>query len=172
MSTFNDSDLSRKIDDTIVQHLETGEPTAEEVSQDVLTQYGDLIREYGHELAVSQIRSIVSGRMKKILATRAGNALQLKLSLKFGDLEPESAITFRDDAGDIRYVATARATADHHERYLTLLRVQIQADRDRLLAAEMFYAWLEPAFHKRPGMTTAEAIELLEMADRPERTNQ
>src|ERR1017187_8442620 len=68
----------------------------------MFTQYDDLIREYGHELAVSQIRSIVSGRMKKILATRKGNALQLRLGLKFGDLEPESAITFRDDAGAIR----------------------------------------------------------------------
>jgi len=79
MSRFNDSELSRKIDDTIVEHLQTGEPTADEVSQDVLTQYDVLIREYGHELAVSQIRSIVSGRMKKILATRKGNALQLRL---------------------------------------------------------------------------------------------
>jgi len=162
MSRFNESELSRKIDDTIVAHLQTGEPTADEVSQDVLTQYDDLIREYGHELAVSQIRSIVSGRMKKILATRKGNALQLRLSLKFGNIEPESAITFRDDAGAIRYVATARATAKHHDRYLALLREQIQADRDRLLAAEMFYAYLEPAFREYPGITTAEAIRILE----------
>jgi len=162
MSRFNESELSRKIDDTIVAHLQTGEPTADEVSQDVLTQYDDLIREYGHELAVSQIRSIVSGRMKKILATRKGNALQLRLSLKFGDLEPESAITFRDDAGATRYVATARATSQHHQRYIVLLHEQIQADTDRLLAAEMFYAWLQPAFRKYPGITTAEAIEILE----------
>jgi hypothetical protein len=162
MSRFNESELSRKIDDTIVAHLQTGEPTADEVSQDVLTQYDDLIREYGHELAVSQIRSIVSGRMKKILATRKGNALQLRLSLKFGNIEPESAITFRDDSGAIRYVATARATAKHHDRYLALLREQIQADRDRLLAAEMFYAYLEPAFCEYPGITTAEAIKILE----------
>jgi hypothetical protein len=166
MSTFNDSELSRKIDDTIVEHLQTGEPTADEVSQDVLTQCDHLIREYGYELAVAQIRSIVSGRMKKILATRKGNALQLRLSVKFGNLEPESAITFRDDAGAIRYVATARATANHHERYLALLREQIQADRDRLLAAEVFYAWLEPAFRENPGITTAEAIEILEPAGR------
>jgi len=170
MTRFSDSELSRKIDDTIVEHLQTGEPTADEVSQDVLTQYDALIREYGHELAVSQIRNIVSGRMKKVLATRKGNALQLRLSLKFGDLEPESAITFRDDAGAIRYVATARATAKHHERYLALLQEQIQADRDRLLAAEVFYAWLEPAFRKHPGITTVEAIEILEIAKRPERT--
>ena len=162
MSRFNESELSRKIDDTIVEHLQTGEPTADEVSQDVLTQCDHLIRKYGYELAVAQIRSIVSGRMKKILATRKGNALQLRLSVKFGNLEPESAITFRDDAGAIRYVATARATANHHERYLALLREQIQADRDRLLAAEVFYAWLEPAFMKYPGITTAQAIDILE----------
>src|ERR1039458_7761825 len=35
MSRFNESELSRKIDDTIVAHLQTGEPTADEVSQDV-----------------------------------------------------------------------------------------------------------------------------------------
>ncbi len=162
MSKFNESELSHRIDDTIVAHLQTGEPTADEVSQDVLAQYDDLIREYGHELAVSQIRSIVSGRMKKILATRKGNALQLRLSIKFGNLEPESAITFRDDAGATRYVATARATSDHHERYIHLLREQIQADTDRLLAAEMFYAYLDPVFRKHPGITTSEAIAILE----------
>ena len=43
-----------------------------------------------------------------------------------------------------------------------LLHEQIQADTDRLLAAEMFYAWLEPAFRDYPGITTAEAIEILE----------
>jgi len=162
MSKFNNSELSRKIDDTIVEHLQTGEPTADEVSQDVLAQYDHLIREYGYELAVSQVRNIVSGRMKKILATRKGHALQLKLGVKFGNLEPESAITFRDSAGAIRYVATARATSDHHRQYIQLLREQIQADTDRLLAAEMFYAWLEPAFGKHPGITTAQAIEILE----------
>ena len=161
MNAFNDSELSRKIDDTIVEHLQTGEPTVDEVSQDVLTHYDHLIREHGYELAVSQVRSIVSGRMKKILATRKGNALQLNLSLKFGDFEPESAITFRDDDGATRYVATTRATAVHHERYLALLREQIQADRDRLLAAERFYAWLKPAFRDNPGITTAEAIAVL-----------
>ena len=161
MNAFNDSELSRRIDDTIVEHLQTGEPTVDEVSQDVFRRYDDMIREHGYDLAVSQIRSIVSGRMKKILATRKGNALQLNLSLKFGDFEPESAITFRDDAGATRYVATIRATAVHHERYLALLREQIQADRDRLLAAERFYAWLEPVFRNHPGITTAEAIAML-----------
>ena len=121
MSRFNESELSRKIDDTIVAHLQTGEPTADEVSQDVLTQYDDLIREYGHELAVSQIRSIVSGRMKKILATRKGNALQLRLSLKFGDLEPESAITFRDDDDTFSNV---KAKRDEAQRKINLAKAR------------------------------------------------
>jgi hypothetical protein len=77
-------------------------------------------------------------------------------------MEPESAITFRDADGAIRYVAMARATAEHHQQYILLLRDQIQADTDRLSAAEMFYAWLEPAFRKHPCITTAEAIEILE----------
>ncbi len=121
-----------------------------------------MIREYGYDLAISQIRSIVSGRMKKILATRKGHALQLRLAIKFGNLEPESAITFRDGAGATRYVATARAKAEHHRGYIALLNDQIKADTERLVAAEMFFNWLEPAFRKHPGITTAEAIEILD----------
>lgn len=166
MTKFSDSELSRKIDDFIVEHLQTGEPTAEEVSQDVLAHHEDLIREYGYELAVLQIRSIVSGRMKKILATRKGHALQLRLGIRFGNLEPESAITFRDDVGAIRYVATARAKAEHHCGYIALLNDQIKADTERLVAAEMFFNWLEPAFCKHPGITTAEAIEILDPESR------
>ncbi|MEN6537180.1 MAG: hypothetical protein ABFD89_26220 [Bryobacteraceae bacterium] len=162
MSKFTDSELSQKIDDAIVEHLQSGEPTADEVSQEVLSQYDHLIRQYGYDLAVSQIRSIVSGRMKKILATRKGHALQLRLGMKFGNLEPESAITFRDRAGAIRYVATARATAEHHQRYIELLGEQIKADTERLVAAEMFFSWLEPAFRMYPGISTAEAIAVLE----------
>lgn len=162
MTKFSDSELSRKIDDFIVEHLQTGEPTAEEVSQDVLSHHEDLIREYCYELAVSQIRSIVSSRMKKVLATRKGHALQLRLGIRFGNLEPESAITFRDDAGAIRYVATARAKAEHHCGYIALLNDQIKADTERLVAAEMFFNWLEPEFCKHPGITTAEAIEILD----------
>lgn len=161
MSRFHDSELSRRIDDTILAHLEAGEPTADEVSQDVLTQYEDLIREYGHELAVSQIRNIVSDRMKKTLATQKAKSLQLRLDIRFGALEPESALTFRDDSETVRYIATARATADHHRRYIALLHEQIKADTARLKTAEWFYAWLEPAFQKHPGITTAEAIEIL-----------
>jgi len=145
-----------------VQHLQAGEPTVEEVSESILRDHDSLIRQHGYELAVSQIRCIVCDRMKKILATRKGHALQLRLGLTFGDMEPESAITFRDRAGAIRYVATARATETHHLQYIALLRDQIQADTKRLMAAEMFYAWLEPAFRARPGITTAEAIEILE----------
>jgi hypothetical protein len=162
MNRFSESELSRKIDDSIVEHLQTGEPTVDEVSETVIHNYDHLIREHGYDLAVSQIRSIVCGRMKKVLATRKGHALQLRLSLSFGEMEPESAITFRDADGAIRYVAMARATAEHHQQYILLLRDQIQADTDRLSAAEMFYAWLEPAFRKHPCITTAEAIEILE----------
>lgn len=161
MPRFHDSELSRRIDDTILAHLETGEPTTDEVSQDVLTQNEDLIREYGHELAVSQIRSIVSDRMKKTLATQKAKSLQLRLDIRFGTLEPESALTFRDDSETVRYIATARATAEHHRRYIALLHEQIQADTARLKTAEWFYAWLEPAFQRHPGITTAEAIEIL-----------
>ena len=161
MNRFRESELSRKIDDSIVLHLETGEPTVEEVSEAVLHDYDDLIREHGYELAVSQIRSIVCGRMKKILATRKGHALQLRLGLSFGEAEPESAITFRDADGAIRYVATARATEQHHLKYLSLLREQIVADTSRLIAAEMFYAWLQPAFESHPAITTADAIRVL-----------
>jgi len=167
MPKFHDSELSRRIDDTILTHLETGEPSADEVSQDVLTQYEDLIREYGHELAVSQIRSIVSDRMKKTLATQKAKSLQLRLDIRFGTLEPESALTFRDDSETVRYIATARATAEHHRRYIALLHEQIQADTARLKTAEWFYAWLEPAFRDHPGITTAEAIEILEPAGQP-----
>jgi hypothetical protein len=99
--------------------------------------------------------------MKKTLATRKGRALQLRLDMRFGGLEPESALTFRDDHGAIRYVATARATQEHHRRYMALLKEQIEADTARLKVAEWFYAWLEPAFAKNPGITTAEAIALL-----------
>lgn len=161
MTRFRESELSRKIDDSIVQHLETGEPTVEEVSEAVLQKYDDLIREHGYELAVSQIRNIVCGRMKKILATRKGHALQLPLTLSVGFAEPESAITFRDASGAIRYVATARATEQHHTNYLALLREQIRADSDRLIAAEMFFAWLIPVFRTQPGITTADAIRIL-----------
>lgn len=161
MPKFHDSELSRRIDDTILAHLETGEPTADEVSQDVLTQYEELIREYGHELAVSQIRSIVSDRMKKTLATQKAKSLQARLDIRFGALEPESALTFRDDSKTVRYIATARATAEHHRRYIALLHEQIHADTARLKAAELFYAWLEPAFQRHPGITTAEAIAVL-----------
>jgi hypothetical protein len=159
--SFHDSELSRRIDEVILAHLETREPTAEEVSAEVLERYGDLVNEYGRELAVAQVRSIVSDRMKKTLATRKGRALQLRLDMRFGALEPESALTFRDDCGAIRYVATARATEEHHRRYIALLREQIEADTVRLKVAEWFYAWLEPAFAKHPGITTAEAIALL-----------
>lgn len=161
MPRFHDSELSRRIDDTILTHLETGEPTAEEVSQDVLTHYQELIQEYGHDLAVSQIRSIVSDRMKKTLATQKAKSLQLRLDIRFGTLEPESALTFRDNSQTVRYIATARATAEHHRRYIALLHEQIQADTARLKTAEWFYAWLEPAFQGHPGITTAEAIEIL-----------
>jgi hypothetical protein len=164
MTRFHDSELSCRIDDTILAHLEMGEPTADEVSQDVLAQYSDLIREYGHELAVSQIRSIVSDRMKKTLATKKGKSLQLQLDMRFGTLEPESALSFRDDSGTVRYVATARATARHHTLYIALLNEQIHADTARLKAAEWFYAWLEPAFRDHPGITTAEAIGILKPA--------
>lgn len=158
---FHDSELSRRIDEVILSHLETREPTAEEVSAEVLERYGDLVDEYGRELAVAQVRSIVSDRMKKTLATRKGRALQLRLDMRFGGLEPESALTFRDDCGAIRYVATARATEEHHQRYIALLKEQIEADTARLKVAEWFYAWLEPVFAKHPGITTAEAILLL-----------
>jgi hypothetical protein len=166
MTRFHDSELSRRIDDTILAHLETGEPTAEEVSQDVLGLDADLVGEYGHELAEAQVRSIVSDRMKKTLATKKGKSLQLRLDIRFGTLEPESALTFRDDAGTVRYVATARATAHHHQRYIALLHEQIQADTARLKTAEWFYAWLEPAFRDNPGITTAQAIDILEPAGR------
>jgi hypothetical protein len=110
---------------------------------------------------VAQVRSIVSDRMKKTLATRKGRALQLRLDMRFGALEPESALTFRDDRGAIRCLATARATEEHHRRYIALLREQIEADTVRLKVAEWFYARLERAFAKHPGITTAEAIALL-----------
>jgi hypothetical protein len=145
----------------ILAHLETGEPTADEVSAEVLARYGDLVDEYGRELAVAQVRSIVSDRMKKTLATKKGHALQLRLDIRFGGLEPESALTFRDDRGAIRYVATARATDEHHRRYMALLREQIEADTARLKVAEWFCAWLEPVFAAHPGITTAEAIARL-----------
>jgi len=161
MPKFHDSELSCRIDEVILAHLETREPTTDEISREVIERYGDLVTEYGRELAVAQVRSIISDRMKKTLATHRGKALQLKLDMRFGALEPESALTFRDDSGAIRYVATARATADHHQRYLALLREQIQADTARLKVAEWFYAWLEPAFRRHPGITTAEAIEVL-----------
>ena len=76
MTRFHESELSRRIDDTILAHLEAGEPTADEVSKDVLTQNDDLIREYGHELAKAQVRSIVSDRMKKTLATKKAKSPQ------------------------------------------------------------------------------------------------
>jgi len=161
MPKFHDSELSSRIDEVILAHLETREPTADEISREVIERYGDLVMEYGRELAVAQVRSIISDRMKKTLATHRGKALQLKLDMRFGALEPESALTFRDDSGAIRYVATARATADHHQRYIALLREQIQADTARLKVAEWFYAWLEPAFRRHPGITTAEAIQVL-----------
>jgi len=167
MTKFHDSELSRRIDDTILAHLENGEPTADEVSQDVLGLYADLVGVYGHELAEAQVRSIVSDRMKKTLATKKGKSLQLRLDIRFGSLEPESALTFRDDVGTVRYVATARATADHHQRYIALLHEQIQADTARLKTAEWFYAWLERAFRKHPGITTAAAIEILEPEGQP-----
>jgi hypothetical protein len=167
MTRFHDSELSRRIDDTILAHLETGEPTADEVSQDVLGLYAGLVGEFGHELAESQVRSIVSDRMKKALATKRGKSLQLRLNIRFGTLEPESALTFRDDVGTIRYVATTRATADHHQRYIALLQEQIRADTARLKTAEWLYAWLEPAFRNNPGITTAAAIEILEPEGRP-----
>ena len=161
MSRFHDSELSGHIDDTILAHLETGEPSTDEVSQAVLDRYADLVAKYGIELAMAQVRSIVSDRMKKALATKKGKSLQLRLEIRFGTLEPESALTFRDDTGTVRYVATARATASHHQRYIALLHEQIQADTARLKAAEWFYAWLEPAFSEYAGITTAEAIAIL-----------
>lgn len=161
MPRFHDSELSRRIDEVILASLETREPTADEISQEVLGRYSALVMEYGRELAVAQVRSIISDRMKKTLATHRGKALQLKLDMRFGALEPESALTFRDDSGAIRYVATARATAEHHRRYIALLREQIEADTARLKVAEWFYAWLEPAFQQNPGITTAEAIQKL-----------
>ena len=172
MPRFHDSELSRRIDEVILAHLENREPTADEVSQEVLDHYGELVTDYGRELAVAQVRSIVSDRMKKTLATRRGKSLQLRLDMRFGTLEPESALTFRDDSGVIRYVATARATAEHHQRYIALLREQIDADTARLKVAEWFYAWLEPAFRRQPGIRTAEAIEILEKAHPPERTEE
>lgn len=159
---FHDSELSRRIDEVILAHLETREPTADEVSQEVLERYGDLVEEYGRELAVAQVRAIVSDRMKKTLATRKGKSLQLRLDIRLGALEPESALTFRDDRGAIRYVATARATEEHHRRYIALLREQIEADTARLKVAEWFYAWLEPAFKRHPGISTAQAIQILQ----------
>jgi hypothetical protein len=159
MTKFSNSELSRYIDDSIVKHLQTGEPTAEEISQDVLARHEDLIREYGYELAVSGVRRIVSSRMKKILATHNADALQLKLGTGFGNLEPESAISFRDDAGAIRYVATARAKAEHHRGHIALVNERIKAYTERLAVAEMFFNWLEPAFRNHPDITTAEAIE-------------
>lgn len=158
---FHDSELSRRIDEVILAHLASREPTAEEVSAEILERYGDLVDEYGRDLAVAQVRSIVSDRMKKTLATQKGRALQLRLDMRFGGLEPESALTFRDDRGAIRYVATARATKEHHRRYIALLKEQIEADTARLKVAEWFYAWLEPIFEKHPRITTAEAIALL-----------
>lgn len=163
---FRDSELSRRIDEVILEYLEKCEPTADEVSSAVLERYGDLVDEYGHELAEKYIRSIVSDRMKKTLATKDGHALQLRLDMHFGDLEPESALTFRDDSGVIRYVATVRATEEHHKRYIALLKEQIEADTARLKVAEWFYAWLKPAFDRHPGITTAEAIALLDPEDR------
>ena len=164
MTRFHDSELSQRIDDTILAHLEAGEQTADEVSQDVLSRYGSLVEQYGHELAKAQVRGIVSDRMKKTLATKKGKSLQLRLGIKFGALEPESALTFRDDSGAVRYVATARATEEHHKRYIALLHEQIRADTARLKSAEWFYAWLEPAFRQHPGITTAEAITVLDPA--------
>lgn len=164
MKRFHDSELSRRINEVILAHLEASEPTTEEISQEVLEQYGDLVFEYGRDLAEAQVRSIISDRMKKTLTTHRENALQLRLNFRFGDLDPESAMTFRDDAGAVRYVATARATADHHRRYIALLREQIESDQARLKVAEWFYALLEPAFRQHPGITTAEAIQMLKPA--------
>ena len=160
MQRFNDSELSHRINDTILMHLESSEPTAHEISQDVLTKYPILVRQFAYELAESKIFDIVSDRMKKLIATQKGGALQLKLPMEIAALQPETAITFRDNSGVTRYVAIIRATAEHHRRYIVLLREQIQADTNRLRTEEMFYAWLEPAFRDHPGITTAEAIDI------------
>jgi hypothetical protein len=161
MQRFNESELSHRINETIIMHLESGEPTAREISQDVLAKYPILIRQFAYELAESKIFDIVSDRMKKQIATQKGGALQLKLPIEIAALQPETAISFRDNSGVIRYVAIIRATAEHHRRYIVLLREQIQADTNRLRTEEMFYAWLEPVFRSNPGITTAEAIDIL-----------
>jgi len=155
------SELQEKIDETILRKLEICEPTVDEVASEFLQLHQDLVQEYAYSLAVSHIHTMISNRMKKILATIRGHALQLRLDITFDGLEPESAITFRDANGQIRYVATARATEEHHRRYIELLRDQIRADKKKLKVAEYFYKWLEPVFKKFPGIRTAEAVEIL-----------
>lgn len=156
------SELGRLIDAVIAARLETGEPTAREVADLFIESNDGVIREFGYELAVRQIREMVSARMKKVVEINRESGQQFELPFDIEGIP--SAISFGVASGDdieVRYVALSRATEWHLKQYRELLRSQIAADSVKLTAIEKLYRALAGTFANNPGITVGEACRIL-----------
>lgn len=61
MHNFDDSELSRRIDEIIQAHADDPEPCIDEIVAEVLWHHGDLVEKHKYELAEARIRAIESG---------------------------------------------------------------------------------------------------------------
>lgn len=152
------SELAKLIRDCIAASLETGEPTAREVSDTFIASNESLIRDIGFDLAVRQIRTMFSTDMKKVVEINSESAGQLSLDIEFDGVPP--AISFAviaEGKTEIRYIPISRATEWHISQYEDLLRQQITADSAKLVAVEKLHRALAPAFEANPGITVRDA---------------
>ncbi len=158
---FHDSELSRRIDEVILAHLETREPTADEVSAEVLEPGVEPLgylqaRRVGFNLFLEQRhvapvmflgrprRSHVADRP----AVVAEGERRLGLQTSEAHVQPQL-----QRAPFPRRQRLLHAVADdgphlRHGQFAAVLVDQVAVT-------------LEPVFAKHPGITTAEAIALL-----------
>jgi hypothetical protein len=139
--------------------LANGEPTSRDVSDTVIRENEELIREHGFLLGCRTIRALTVALMKEVVDV--SNAQQFALPFDFKDLP--GAITFIKD-GKTHYVLTYRAQEEHLASYQQILRDQIRADTKKLRAAEKLHDMLKPIFDQNPGISVREACALLSKA--------
>lgn len=153
------NELAKLIAAAVASSLESNEPTVREVADVFIADNEDMIRDFGYDLAVRQIRTMVSASMKRLVEINRESGEQFQLPF---DIEGvPSAITFPDDTGgEDRHIALSRATEWHLDQYAKLLRRQIAADSARLGAIEELQRALSDAFSSNPGITVKEACAM------------
>ena len=126
-------ELTRIVDAMVVAQLKAGPTTLEEILQSVKVRCNPEIREYIADLGDGHLRKMILDRVETAAASEP--ELQLELPPWLEDMWPEGVLFFRGDDGDVRYIATAKATAEHLRAHIEFLEERMSVNRQRLLAA-------------------------------------